>query len=1314
MRWFILWLCEPQWPAANGMRKLGCPGVVNKQNKTKESGSNNNGNATRNDQKNSMKTKNTFRLTGLAAMALALGVGPASAQYVSPPQLVPGINYDLPNYANSPLLSKFVDSLPGLTAAGANNLGNYIPVAVADTTTYAGSDYYEIALVDYTQQLHSEMGPTKLRGYVQVETPAIIAKLLAAGTPSQHFPLPGGVYFGVDQPRYLGPTIVANKDQATRIKFYNLLPAGTAGDLFVPTDVTVMGAGMGPDGTAYTQNRATLHLHGGDNPWISDGTAHQWITPAGETATLKKGVSQKNVPDMAIPGDGSATFYWPNGQSGRLMFYHDHAMGMTRLNVYAGEAAGYLLVDPNERSLNAFAPGGEIPLVIQDKTFVHGTPSTFNSNTGFWEGGTGTYATDPLWASNPKWGQTLGSLWFPHVYMPNQNPNDLSGANPMGRLDYGAWFWPVFPSAAPPQVSCVPEGFMDTPIINGAAYPYVNVEPKAYRFRILNACNDRFVNLQLYVADPAGYSVGIVSSITVNSGGSAYTVAPTVTITPAAGDTTGAGATAVATVDLNPLLPDGVTPNPAFGQVTAVTVTAPGNAYTAAPTITITPDVADTTGSGAAAAVTLQAFGTEVAMIPADINSPTANWPSWWTVQTPGMIPDIIDNRPGGLPDPKNIGPDIIQVGTEGGLLPTPAVLQNTPVGYVQNKRDITVGSIGPNEHTLLLGCAERGDVIIDFSQFAGKTIILYSDAPGPVPAGDPRNDYYTDCADMTGQGGAASTLPGKGPNIRTLMQIRVGGTVNGTALDRTALTAAATAAYAASGFPASIVPAGRTPGANVARISDTSLTINGVGTPLQPKTIQELFDPYGRMNATMGVEIPFTTATIQTTIPYGFNDPATEVLTDGSTQLWKITHNGVDTHAVHFHLFNVQLVNRVGWDGAIRLPEANELGWRETLRMNPLEDVVVALRAKTPTVPASMGILPNNIRPLDPTMPANFSFTGVVDPAGLPVAAYPNKSVNFGNEYTWHCHLLGHEENDMMRPIMVAVPPTATTLTAVTNGTGAKKAIILTWATATNATAYTVQRAGDSAFTVGLVTNQLGNVLTYTNTIGNVTTPFYYRVMAVTTVGSGVAGFPSASAKSPYSNIASVQAPLPPTAPSALTGTIVSPTSLRLNWTDTANNETGFQVWRSVNGAAATQLTALAANTATYTDGSVSAGNTYAYQVRATNAAGASAFAGPVTVSLAIPTAPSGLTATTVRNNNRADVTLRWTDNSSNEANFILQRATNPTFTTGVNNQTIAANATNVTQTGLTRLATYYYRILARNIVGDSAYSAAVSVLTP
>ncbi len=66
-----------------------------------------------------------------------------------------------------------------------------------------------------------------------------------------------------------------------------------------------------------------------------------------------KGVSVQYVPDMdgGIEPDGTLTFYYTNQQSGRLMFYHDHAYGLTRLNVYAGVAAGYLVTDTVEQDL---------------------------------------------------------------------------------------------------------------------------------------------------------------------------------------------------------------------------------------------------------------------------------------------------------------------------------------------------------------------------------------------------------------------------------------------------------------------------------------------------------------------------------------------------------------------------------------------------------------------------------------------------------------------------------------------------------------------------------------------------------------------------------------------------------------------------------------------------------------------------------------------------------------------------------------------------------------------------------------------------
>jgi FtsP/CotA-like multicopper oxidase with cupredoxin domain len=1035
------------------------------------------------------------------------------------PTLNPAVDLSKPNFAYSPPLRKFIDSLPGLgsgtrtldTALGASTLGQYIPIA-SPTTPPAGvpadGDYYEIALVEYHEQLHRDLPPvvgtwpaaqtggTKIRGYVQEN---------------------GGVAIGT--PHYLGPLIIATKNRPVRIKFTNRLPLTAAGgNLFLPVDTTIMGAGEGPLTTGgapcdpatatcanYTQNRATIHLHGGIPPWISDGTAHQWITPAGEVTPYHKGASQQNVPDMPVPAGGSATFYWTNQQSGRLMFYHDHALGLTRLNVYAGEAAGYLLSDPAEETLLLNAGAGVvpgtyptdlahlIPLIIQDKTFVYdatvtpvGVPVDATRYTA---------VTDPLWANSAlTWGGATppagGNFWFPHVYEPNQDPTSLSGANPLGRWDYGPWFWPVFPVASPypPTVSHVPEAFMDTPLVNGAPYPYLDVAAAKYRLRILNATNDRMVNLQLYVADTgfttpatatvvgvfatAAINAGIVTGVALVGGGGSFATAPPVSIDGGGG--TGATATA----------------NLTGTAIASFTVTNPGTGYTSAPHVTIgsgaltsltltgggtgyapnsSPMVhlvggggygawgtATVSGGGVVASLTLTSGGglytsvptvtiggsTEVNMVPATPNA-AIPFPPLWLSQTPGMTPDILDSRISGVPDPTTRGPAMIQIGTEGGLLPGPVLLPNTPVGFEQNKRNIVVLNV--LEKTLFMAPAERADVIVDFTNFAGKTVILYNDSPAPVPAGDPRYDFYTGNPDFSAtgganyQGGAPSTMPGYGPNTRTIMQFRVAGS-GGTALvddyNPTLLTALGNAT---TGLPAifkasqevPVVPESAyntlayTGGATtdtLARIQDLSLTFTPYGstTPItkamKNPTIQELFDTEGRMNATLGVELPFTGALIQTTVPLGFIDPPTETLHPGETQLWKITHNGVDTHVIHFHLVNVQVVNRVGWDGAIRTTDENELGWKESIRMNPLEDIIVAMRAKVPTYPFTV---PNSIRLLNPAMPEGSTFASLDPITGAPTTV-TNAMTNFGHEYTWHCHILGHEENDMMRPLVL------------------------------------------------------------------------------------------------------------------------------------------------------------------------------------------------------------------------------------------------------------------------------------------------------
>lgn len=230
------------------------------------------------------------------------------------------------------------------------------------------------------------------------------------------------------------------------------------------------------------------------------------------------------------------------------------------------------------------------------------------------------------------------------------------------------------------------ESFNDTPLVNGTVYPTLTVEPKAYRFRILNAANDRFFNLSLYQA-----------------------------------------------VDANGVLCDGNNPNPA-----------PESTGVACTEVLLNPD--------------------EVA---AALDDST-------------IFP---------TPLPGTEGPDWISIGTEGGFLPAPAVVPAHPTTWVNDPTVFNAGNV--DQHSLLTAPAERHDVIVDFSQFAGQTLILYNDAPAVFPARDPRYDYYTGNGDYRDTGGAQSTLPGYGPNTRTVMQIRVADAAPAPAFNLSALQTA-------------------------------------------------------------------------------------------------------------------------------------------------------------------------------------------------------------------------------------------------------------------------------------------------------------------------------------------------------------------------------------------------------------------------------------------------------------------------------------------------------------------------------------------
>ena len=356
------------------------------------------------------------------------------------------------------------------------------------------------------------------------------------------------------------------------------------------------------------------------------------------------------------------------------------------------------------------------------------------------------------------------------------------------------------------------------------------------------------------------------------------------------------------------------------------------------------------------------------------------------------------------------------------------------------------------------------------------------------------------------------------------------------------------------SGYVSAPTVAFGAPGINAT--ATAAITVAPVTLAYQPMGIQELFDPFfGRMNATMSMEIPNTNGTIQTTIPYGYIDPPTELidtnfsstlppsssaaplamLPDG-TQIWKFTHNGVDTHSVHFHMFNIELINRVGWDGAVRPPDPNEMGWKDTIRMSPLEDAIIAIKPIVPNLPWP---LPNSIRPLDVTTALGTSgvqYTNV-DPNGLPVTVV-NHLINYGWEYVFHCHLLGHEENDMMRPMLFGIAPITPTIGQATASTVKGKPVVTVTFTdnSVNETGFTVQRsanAGATWTTVGTVARpapvlntatqvvtdfgtSVGTTVSFSDTTVVKGTSYVYRAMANDVIGdTSTTGFPSMSVDS-------------------------------------------------------------------------------------------------------------------------------------------------------------------------------------------------------
>lgn len=208
------------------------------------------------------------------------------------------------------------------------------------------------------------------------------------------------------------------------------------------------------------------------------------------------------------------------------------------------------------------------------------------------------------------------------------------------------------------------------------------------------------------------------------------------------------------------------------------------------------------------------------------------------------------------------------------------------------------------------------------------------------------------------------------------------------------------------------------------------------------------------------------------------------------------------------------------------------------------------------------------------------------------------------------------------------------------------------------------------------------------------------YRVRAVN--GAGTSAYTGSATAN--TNLAA--------APSGLTAVTQSSTLVSLAWTDNSTNETGFTVLRCT-GVGCTNFTTLrtvAANATSAADSTVTAESQYVYVVRAEAAFAPSANSGSASASTAVPAAPSGLTAAQQGN---TGIRLAWTDNANNETGFVLERCSGAGCTEFVATDTLAANSTGHTQSGLPSATLFRYRLKAINLAGSSAYTVIVEAST-
>jgi len=590
----------------------------------------------------------------------------------------------------------------------------------------------------------------------------------------------------------------------------------------------------------------TVHLHGAEVPSQYDGHPDTWFT----SSFVHTG-----------PAYQTQTYIYGNTQEATTLWFHDHSLGTVRNNVFAGLAGFYFIRDGRDTGLSnnpITLPNGpqEVELMFQDRQF-----------------------------------DANGQLLFPDG-TPADNPTGLNGGPP--NPDHHP-FW-------------IPEFFGDVITVNGAAWPVTHVEPRRYRFRMLNGSNARFYILQLF-----------------NQRG-----------------------------------------------------------------------------------------------VPFQTNGPA--------------------------------GPPIWQIGSDGGFFNSPVKLDDPANGRDACSGIPQTGLIGNNTDTgagakcLFLAPAERADTIIDFAGQAGRTFTMKNFAVIPFPSGGP-----------VGFGAPDATSDG------LVMQFKVDLPLHGS--DTSFNPAANHPALRAQPIIDIKPPGTRRPPDKLRQLilveeegSDPDGGSPVPGSPLDPGGPMESLINNSKWNGNR----EGTTTPIPGSTSNGEGLTATEAPRVGSTEVWEVANLTVDAHPLHIHLIQFQVISRQVFDvdtylndwiaafpggtfngfnfppgtyipgfgpplpystpnsaGAVggnlnfdaakytqqgacangacpvASPDPIDAGWKDTIKMFPGAITRIALRWAPQSVAVNAVRAGQNTFPFDPT--------------------------NSGPGYVLHCHILDHEDNEFMRPLLIA-----------------------------------------------------------------------------------------------------------------------------------------------------------------------------------------------------------------------------------------------------------------------------------------------------